>query len=38
MTDGPVDYDAKQGFRRAGDTLIAELQRKGAAPPAISRR
>src|SRR3954447_5492470 len=33
MTDGPVDYDAKQSFRRSGDTLIAELQRKGPAPP-----
>ena len=31
MTDGPVDYAAKQSFRRSGDTLIAELQRKGAA-------
>ena len=31
-TDGPVDYDAKQQFRRAGDTLIAELQRRGDAP------
>ena len=33
LTDGPVDYDAKQDFRRSGDTLIAELQRKGDAPP-----
>ena len=32
MADGPVDYDAKQDFRRSGDTLIAELQRKGPAP------
>ncbi len=32
LTDGPVDYDAPQHFRRAGDTLIAELKRKGAAP------
>jgi len=31
-TDGPVDYEARQQFRRSGDTLIAELQRKGAAP------
>jgi DsbC/DsbD-like thiol-disulfide interchange protein/cytochrome c biogenesis protein CcdA len=31
-TDGPVDYEAKQRFSRSGDTLIAELQRKGAAP------
>ena len=30
--DGPVDYDAKQDFRRSGDVLIAELQRKGPAP------
>jgi DsbC/DsbD-like thiol-disulfide interchange protein/cytochrome c biogenesis protein CcdA len=32
ITDGPVDYDAKQGFRRSGDTLIADLRRKGAVP------
>jgi DsbC/DsbD-like thiol-disulfide interchange protein/cytochrome c biogenesis protein CcdA len=32
MVDGPVDYDAKQDFRRSGDTLIAELRRKGPAP------
>jgi DsbC/DsbD-like thiol-disulfide interchange protein len=31
MADGPVDYAAKQSFRRSGDTLIAELPRKGAA-------
>ena len=31
-TDGPVDYAANQQFRRAGDTLIAELRRKGDAP------
>jgi DsbC/DsbD-like thiol-disulfide interchange protein/cytochrome c biogenesis protein CcdA len=30
MADGPVDYAAKQSFRRSGDTLIAELPRKGA--------
>jgi thiol:disulfide interchange protein len=35
-TDGPVDYEAKQQFSRAGDTLIAELQRKGAAPKEIA--
>jgi DsbC/DsbD-like thiol-disulfide interchange protein/cytochrome c biogenesis protein CcdA len=29
VTDGPVDYEAKQKFERSGDTLIAELQRKG---------
>jgi DsbC/DsbD-like thiol-disulfide interchange protein/cytochrome c biogenesis protein CcdA len=32
LTDGPVDYDAKQEFRRSGDLLIAELQRKADAP------
>jgi DsbC/DsbD-like thiol-disulfide interchange protein/cytochrome c biogenesis protein CcdA len=32
ITNGPVDYAAKQEFRRSGDTLIAELQRKGAIP------
>ena len=32
MIDGPVDYEAKQDFSRSGDTLIAELQRKGPAP------
>jgi DsbC/DsbD-like thiol-disulfide interchange protein/cytochrome c biogenesis protein CcdA len=31
--DGPVDYEAKQSFRRAGDLLIAELRRKGPVPP-----
>jgi DsbC/DsbD-like thiol-disulfide interchange protein/cytochrome c biogenesis protein CcdA len=30
--DGPVDYGAKQSFEQVGDTLIAELQRKGSAP------
>ena len=35
ITDGPVDYDAPQTFRRSGDTLIAELKRKGAAPAAF---
>ena len=30
ITDGPVDYDASQRFRRDGDWVIAELQRKGA--------
>ena len=29
VADGPVDYAGKQTFRRAGDTLIAELPRKG---------
>jgi DsbC/DsbD-like thiol-disulfide interchange protein/cytochrome c biogenesis protein CcdA len=32
ITDGPVDYAAKQGFRRSGDWVIAELRSKGAAP------
>ena len=32
ITNGAVDYDAKQDFRRAGDTLVAELQPKGATP------
>src|SRR5437763_1927427 len=32
ITDKVVDYDAKQGFRRSGDMLIAELKRTGAAP------
>jgi len=32
MRDGSVDYEAKQRFARSGDTLIVELQRKGAAP------
>jgi DsbC/DsbD-like thiol-disulfide interchange protein/cytochrome c biogenesis protein CcdA len=36
ITDGPVDYDSKQDFRRSGDTLVAELQRKGPAPAQFS--
>ena len=32
ITDGPVDYEARQHFRRSGDTLVAELKRKGAVP------
>jgi DsbC/DsbD-like thiol-disulfide interchange protein/cytochrome c biogenesis protein CcdA len=36
LVDGPVDYDAKQTFRRAGDLVIAELKRKGPAPNAFS--
>ena len=28
ITDGVVDYQARQSFRRSGDTLIAELQGK----------
>ena len=30
LVDGPVDYDAKQIFRRSGDAVVAELKRKGA--------
>ena len=30
VTDDVVDYEAKQTFRRDGDMLVAELQRKGA--------
>jgi DsbC/DsbD-like thiol-disulfide interchange protein/cytochrome c biogenesis protein CcdA len=33
ITDGPVDYQARQTFRRAGDWLVAELQRKGPVGP-----
>jgi DsbC/DsbD-like thiol-disulfide interchange protein/cytochrome c biogenesis protein CcdA len=36
ITDGPVDYEAKQSFRRSGDLLIAELQRKGPVPTDFS--
>jgi DsbC/DsbD-like thiol-disulfide interchange protein/cytochrome c biogenesis protein CcdA len=32
IADGPVDYPAKQSFRRTGDMLVAELQRRGSAP------
>ena len=35
-TDGPVDYEAKQAFSRSGDTLIAELQRKGSVQAQFS--
>ncbi len=28
ITDGAVDYEARQSFRRAGDWLVAELQAK----------
>lgn len=31
-TDGVVDYQARQSFRRAGDLLVAELRRNGNAP------
>jgi len=36
LIDGPVDYEAKQVFRRSGNTMIAELKRKGAAPPSFA--
>ncbi len=36
IADGPVDYAAKQNFRRSGDWLIAEVQRKGALPKEFS--
>jgi DsbC/DsbD-like thiol-disulfide interchange protein/cytochrome c biogenesis protein CcdA len=36
MTDGVVDYAAKQSFRRSRDTLIAELVRNGDAPKAFA--
>jgi DsbC/DsbD-like thiol-disulfide interchange protein/cytochrome c biogenesis protein CcdA len=32
ITDKAVDYEAKQGFRRSGDMLVAELKRTGATP------
>ena len=32
VTDDVVDYAAPQHFRRSGDTLIAELARKGSLP------
>ena len=35
-TDDAVDYEAPQGFRRVGDTLVAELQRKGPDPKIFS--
>ena len=33
--DGPVDYPAKQSFRRLGDQLIAELPRRTGEPGRI---
>jgi DsbC/DsbD-like thiol-disulfide interchange protein/cytochrome c biogenesis protein CcdA len=36
VQDGVVDYDASQSFRRAGDTLVAELQRKDKTPAEFS--
>ena len=34
--DGPIDYAAPQRFKRVGDTLVAELQRRRGEPAAIS--
>ena len=34
--DGPIDYAAPQGFRRNGDWLIAELQRRRGEPAKLS--
>jgi DsbC/DsbD-like thiol-disulfide interchange protein/cytochrome c biogenesis protein CcdA len=36
ITDGIVDYEAGQRFRRSGDTLVAELQHKGPDPKQFS--
>jgi DsbC/DsbD-like thiol-disulfide interchange protein/cytochrome c biogenesis protein CcdA len=33
ITDRVADYDAKQSFRRSGDTIIAELQQNGGNDP-----
>jgi DsbC/DsbD-like thiol-disulfide interchange protein/cytochrome c biogenesis protein CcdA len=33
ITDGTIDYQARQTFRRAGDWLVAELARKGPVGP-----
>jgi DsbC/DsbD-like thiol-disulfide interchange protein/cytochrome c biogenesis protein CcdA len=32
ITDNAVDYEAPQSFRRSGDTVVAEIQRKGGTP------
>jgi DsbC/DsbD-like thiol-disulfide interchange protein/cytochrome c biogenesis protein CcdA len=34
--DGPIDYAGPQSFRRNGDLLIAELQRRRGEPDALS--
>jgi DsbC/DsbD-like thiol-disulfide interchange protein/cytochrome c biogenesis protein CcdA len=34
--DGPVDYAAPQSFRRNGDLLIVELQRRRGEPSSVS--
>ncbi len=36
ITDKVVDYEAKQGFRRSGDMLLAELKRTGATPAQLA--
>ena len=36
ITDGPVDYEAKQSFQRDGNWLVAELHRKGEVPKEFS--
>lgn len=36
ITENIVDYEAPQSFYRSGDSVIAELQSKGAAPPGFS--
>ena len=36
ITDGAVDYAAPQHFKRSGDTVVAELARKGADPKDFS--
>ncbi len=33
ITDGVVDYQGRQNFRRVGDTLVVELVRKGSDTP-----
>jgi DsbC/DsbD-like thiol-disulfide interchange protein/cytochrome c biogenesis protein CcdA/thiol-disulfide isomerase/thioredoxin len=35
LSDGVIDYEGKQEFRRAGDLVVADLRAKGAAPKAI---
>ena len=34
--DGPIDYAAPQRFRRVGDTLVADLQRRRGSPARLS--
>jgi DsbC/DsbD-like thiol-disulfide interchange protein/cytochrome c biogenesis protein CcdA len=34
--DGPIDYAAPQRFRRSGDFLVAELQRRRGDPKSLS--